>query len=301
MANVSVYKSSASLSAVMAWYSAKLGAMPVQTECREVSTYAGQTHIIVAGDVDAPPLMVLHGMNMNGPAMAGAIAALSETHRVYAIDIIGMPGKSAGTRPPRAGNGYPRWLMEVMEQLSLQCADFLGFSFGGWLILKLATLSPERINKAVLLDSGGLTPFTFKGQALAGWYALWYILFPTEKNLIRAAVRPFYAPGCDPDPDHVQLIGLSYRHVKLDIDPKGLPPLTKDQLAGFSAPTMVVYGEKDLFFNAARGVEKAKEIIPNLVTAEIITGQGHIMDEEAHSQVYGKIRDFFTRCRGNTA
>lgn len=295
MGNDSIYKSATGRSAVMEWYNTKLSSISIQTKSQEVSTAAGQTHIIIAGDTKAPPLIVLHGMNMNGPSMANAIIALSRTHCVYAIDIIGMPGKSACTRPSRAGNDYSRWLAEVMEQLDLQSAGFLGLSFGGWLILKLAALSPERINNAVLLDSGGLTPFTFKGQAVAGWSAIWYRLFPNKKNLVRAAVLPFYAQDCEPNPDIVELIGLGYQHVKFDIDPKGLPPLTKDELANFSAPTMVMYGEKDIFFNAEKGIEKAKEIIPNLIKAEVIAGQGHIIGEEAHPQVYNEISDFLRK------
>ena len=292
MQSVSIYKSSAGHAAIMAWYETKLRTIPVQTECREVSTSAGQTHIMMAGNVDAPPLIVLHGMNMNGPAMANAIVALAETHRIYAIDIIGMPGKSAGTRPRRAGHDYPHWLSEVMAQLELTSADFLGLSFGGWLILKLAALSPERICKAVLLDSGGLTPFTVKGQTVAGWTAIRYRLFPTAQNLERAAVQPFYGQGCTPDPDIVKLIGLGYQHVKFDIDPKGLPPLAKDELAHFTAPTMVIYGEKDIFFNAEMGIAKAREIIPNLAVAKVIAGQGHMMGEEAHSQLHDEISHF---------
>lgn len=298
MGNESIYNSAAGRSAVMAWYNTKLNNLSIETEGQEVSTWAGQTHITVAGDAKAPPLIILHGMNMNGPSMAKAIIAFSKTHCVYAIDIIGMPGKSAGTRPSRVGNDYSRWLIEVMEQLYLQRADFLGLSFGGWLVLKLAALSPEHINKAVLLDAGGLTPFTVKGQAIAGWSAIWYRLFPNEKNLVRAAVHPFYAQGCQPDPDIVELIGLGYRHVKFDIDPRGLPPLTKDELANFSAPTMVMYGEKDIFFNAEKAIAKAKDIIPNLVVAKAISGQGHIIGEEAHPQLYRKIAEFLERSAG---
>jgi len=292
MTKDSIYKSAAGHSAIMAWYNSKLSNLPSHTQSQVVSTFAGQTHIIIAGDTKLPPLIMLHGMNMNGPSMAQAIIALSKTHCVYAVDIIGMPGKSAATRPSRTGQDYPRWLMEVMEQLKLQSANFLGLSFGGWLILKLAVLSPKHISKAVLIDTGGLTPFTLKGQIIAGWSAIWYRLFPNEKNLVRAAIKPFYAPGCKPDPDIVKLIGLGYQHVKFDIDPKGLPVLTKDQLADFCAPTMVIYGEKDIFFNAEKSIMQAKEIIPNLVTANIIAGQGHIIGEDAHPQIYREIDDF---------
>lgn len=85
---------------------------------------------------------------------------------------------------------------------------------------------------------------------------------------------------------------MTYQHVKFDIDPKGLPPLTKGELVNFSAPTVVMYGEKDIFFKARKGIEKAKEIIPNLVTAKTIAGQGHLMGQEAHSQLYTEIGAF---------
>lgn len=292
MKSRSIYRSDAGQSAVMDWYDAKLHSISIPIECRHVPTHAGQTHIIATGAVDAPPLILLHGMNMNGPAMASAIVALSRIHRVYAIDIIGMPGRSAETRPSRAGTGYPRWLIDVMQQTDLTSADFIGLSFGGWLILRLAALEPARIRKAVLLDSGGLTPFTLKGQAIPGCAALRYRLRPTNANLRRAAIDPFYAEGCAPDQDVVELIGLGYRHVKFDIDPKGLPPLTKDDLASFSAPTMVLYGEKDIFFDAIRGIEYARQTIPNLAAAETISGQGHLMGVEAYVRTYARISDF---------
>lgn len=293
MGNASIYKSTTGRSALMEWYNAKLSSISIHTEGQEVSTSFGKTHIVIAGDSEAPPLIVLHGMNMNGPSMANAMVALSKTHRVYAIDIIGMPGKSADTRPSRAGNDYAQWLVDVLEQLNLLSADFLGLSFGGWIILKLAAYSPERVNKAVLINSGGFTPFTFRGKVLAGWSAIWYRLFPNERNLIRA-VHPFFAQGCKPDPEIVKLIGLGYQYVKFDIDPKGLPPLTEDELANFSGPTMVLFGENDIFFNAEKGIQIAKQTIPNLVMAEVIAGQGHLIGEEAQSQVYGKIGDFLT-------
>ena len=276
----------------MQWYDTKLNSLPVQVESRVVNSYAGQTHILVTGSVDNPPLIVLHGMNMNAVTMDSAIVALSKSHRVYAIDIIGMPGKSAGTRPNRQGPGYPKWLAEVMEQLELSQASFLGLSFGGWIILKLASLWPQRIGQAVLIDSGGLTPFTLKGQFIGGIFALWYSLFPSEKNLFRAVAKSFYSKDCSPDPALARLIGLSYLHIKADIDLKGAPPVTKEDLANFTAPIFVAYGEEDIFFDAAKSVERAKQIIPNLVSAQIIAGQGHIMCQKAQARVYNQISDF---------
>ena len=279
---------------MMDWYDARLRGMSSQVNSIKVPTRLGQTHVIEAGTRDKPTLVVLHGMNMNAPAMSAAVLTFAATHHVYAIDIIGMPGRSAPSRPPRNGDAYAHWLAEVMNALHLSSASFLGLSFGGWLTLRLAALSPERITKAVLIDSGGLTPLTFKGQAIAGWSAMRYKQRPSRRNLERAAQHPFYAAGCEPDPGIVNLIGLGYRHVRFDLDPKGLPLLPKRDLLNYRAPTLVLFGEHDVFFNAERGVARARSIIPNLITSGIIAGQGHLLGLRGEANVYARVTRFLT-------
>jgi len=294
MKNTSIFKSTQGRSAVMEWYDTQLKKLPIKAESLMVETFAGKTHLLMAGPQEAPPIVLMHGTNMNAVAMADAMIALSETYRIYALDIIGMPGKSAETRLSHVSNDYARWLLEVLDQLKLQQANFLGFSFGGWIILKLAALSPTRITKAVLLDSGGFTQFTMRGKVKGGLAAFRYLLFPTEKNLERAIIGPFYAQGCDPDPDLAELFGLGYLHLKFNSElvVHGVPPLSKEDLVDFSAPTMVVYGEHDIFFDARKSVAQAKEILPNLIEAEIIEGQGHAMDQKVHEQVFTRVREF---------
>jgi 2-hydroxy-6-oxonona-2,4-dienedioate hydrolase len=294
MNKTSVFKSEQGRMAIMEWYDAQVQKLPVTTESRMVETFAGKTHVLTAGPQEAPPIVLLHGTNMNAVAMADAMIALAETYRIYALDIIGMPGKSAETRLSHVSNGYARWLLEVLDQLKLQQANFLGFSFGGWIILKLAAHFPTRISKAVLLDSGGFTQFTMRGKVKGGLAAFWYMLFPTEKNLERAVIGPFYALGCDPDPDLAELFGLGYLHLTFnkELVIHGVPPLSKKDLAGFSAPTMVVYGEHDMFFDARKSIAQAKQILPNLVEAEIIEGQGHMPNKETHNQIFRRVREF---------
>jgi 2-hydroxy-6-oxonona-2,4-dienedioate hydrolase len=266
--------------------------MSIPTGSRMVETSSGLTHVITAGPSDAPPLVMLHGMNGNAMTMAPAIVALARSHHVYAVDTIGMPGRSAETRLPRAGDGYPGWLLEVLDRLGLARAGFVGLSFGGWLMLRLAALAPERIAYGVLLDSGGLTPFTLRGQMISGMAAMRYLWFPSARARHAAAVRPFYAAGTTPDEALVDFFALGFRHVRFDIDPKGLPPVAADALARLRAPLLVLYGEHDLFFDARKAVARARMVLPNLAGAEIIPGQGHVLGTEAYDRVYGQIAAF---------
>jgi pimeloyl-ACP methyl ester carboxylesterase len=259
-----------------------------------VETFAGQTYMLVAGPQEASPVVVLHGNNMNAAAMGDIISALADTYRVYALDIIGMPGKSAETRLPHTDKSYARWLLEVLDQLGLQQADFLGFSFGGWIILNFAALAPDRITKAVFLDSGGFTQFTMRGKVKGGVAAMLYMWFPGKNTLKFAVDDTFYGRGCEPDTDLAEFIGLTYRHLTFNPEfvKHGVPPVSKEELAAFSSPAMVVYGEQDLFFDASKSIAATKQILPNLAVAKIIKGQGHIFGKEVSEHVFMEIREF---------
>ncbi len=256
-----------------------------------VSTPVGHTHVLVAGPVHAPPVILLHGMNMNALVMDTALVTLAASYRVYAIDIIGMPGRSAERRLPRHGSAYPQWLAAVMDQLALPAARFVGLSFGGWLILKLGALAPERITYGVLLASGGLTPFTLRGQVVAAQAALRYMWQPTSRNLLRA-VHPFYAPGQRPDPRFVELMGLAYQHVTLDVDRAGLPPLRAADLARVHEPFAVLYGAHDMFFKGARALAQAQRVLPNVQTARLVANEGHVLSHATATGVYEHICTF---------
>lgn len=286
-----VYTSEEGYRAVVAWYDQQVDQLPVPCESRWVDTSAGGTHLLIAGPPDAPPMVVLHGMNMNAAAMTPAIRQFASSRRVYAIDVIGMPGKSAGTRPRRTGPGYPRWLAEVMQALEILEADLVGQSFGGWIILKLAERAPERIRTAVLLDSGGLVPFTWKGQMQAGLAAVLYMMWSNDRTL-EWAVSPFSAPGVSLGPEKRTLLGLAYQHVRLDVDPKGLPCPDKDALAPLEVPMFVSYGAHDLFFPADAAVQRAEALWPERATTEVVEEEGHLFSAEGEQARYERVAAF---------
>jgi pimeloyl-ACP methyl ester carboxylesterase len=294
MHKTSVFKSQQGRAAIMDWYNSQVQQLPITTESKMVETFAGQTHVLAAGSQEAPPVIVLHGNNMNAATMGDIIAALADTYRIYALDIIGMPGKSAETRLPHTDRSYTQWLLEVLDQIDVQQAAFLGFSFGGWIMLNLAALAPNKITKAVFLDSGGFTQFTMKSKLKAGLAAMLYMWFPDNKTLKFAVDDIFYGRGCEPDPDLVKFIGLTYKHLTFNLEfvKHGVPPVSKEELVTFNSPAMVVYGEQDLFFDAEKSIAAAKQILPNLRIAKSLKGQGHIFDKHTSEQMCMEVRTF---------
>jgi lipase len=103
------------------------------------------------GDGSAPPLVCLHGVTAHGERFRQlAEERWAEQFRVVAPDLRGH-GRS-GWEPPWTFATHVDDLLQTVDSLGLERADWVGHSFGGRLVLELAARAPERIRRTVLLD-----------------------------------------------------------------------------------------------------------------------------------------------------
>lgn len=103
------------------------------------------------GDPEAPPLICIHGVGSHaGEFRRVATRRWARQFRVIAFDLRGH-GRS-GWNPPWTHATYAADLIESVDALGLDRPDWLGFSFGGRLLLDLAATRPERIGRAVLIE-----------------------------------------------------------------------------------------------------------------------------------------------------
>ncbi|CAA9407376.1 MAG: hypothetical protein AVDCRST_MAG03-1621 [uncultured Rubrobacteraceae bacterium] len=275
MGGSSIYRSPGGEAELAALYEEALARLGSGCETRMIATGLGETHVILAGPQDAPPLIVLPGGNFLNPMCLSWFLPLAAAFRIYAPDIIGQPGRSARTRPSAKGDGHARWLVDVLDGLGLGRVPLVGISYGAGLILRLAGLAPGRIAGSVLVSPAGIAlgPIwpMIRRTALP---ALLYRASPKRKRLIRAA-RPILT---DLEEPYVRQLGLVYRHVKLD---RELPrAATGEELADYESPTLLFAAENDLFFPAQRVIPRAGEIIPNLKT-ETLPNNRHVPSREA--------------------
>ena len=103
------------------------------------------------GDVDAPVVVCLHGVNAHGRRFRKlAEERLSQRFRVLAPDLRGHG--NSGWEPPWTIATHTHDVLETLDAAGVRRADWIGHSFGGRLILEVAALAPKRIERAVLLD-----------------------------------------------------------------------------------------------------------------------------------------------------
>lgn len=295
----SIYRTPEGEAVFLALYDRALERLGTQFEHRWVETRFGSTHLLVAGPEDAPPVVVTHGGNSVNPISLEWFLPLLEEYRVYAPDMVGHPGHSAQTRLSPRGDGYGRWLVEVLEGLGLERAALVGGSYGAGIIVQAAACAPERISRAALVVPSGIVnpPMAPLILRLALPMML-YRWFPTRDRLV-AAARPLFTPGEPIVELWLEAIQAAFDHLKVEAQ---MPhAATKEELARFTAPTLVIAAEGDLLFPGRAVVVRARELFPNLVAAELLEGSAHTLSRESIGYVQKRIRAFLAEGNGQKA
>jgi lipase len=110
-----------------------------------------ELHLHEWGDPGAPVLVCVHGVNAHGRRFRRlAEDRLAARFRVLAPDLRGHG--FSDWEPPWTIATHAHDVLETLDAAGVRRAQFVGHSFGGRLILELATLDPERLERVALLD-----------------------------------------------------------------------------------------------------------------------------------------------------
>ena len=78
-------------------------------------------------------------------------------YRCILVDFAGFGGTPEPERPYTVKD-YADDLLNLLDEVNVQRAVFVGHSFGGRIGIEIASKTPERVKKLVLIDSAGLKP-----------------------------------------------------------------------------------------------------------------------------------------------
>ena len=119
MSHPSAFKTPEGEAAFLAAYDAAMKSWTVPYEETDIPTPFGMTHVVVSGPKDAPPLVLLHGYWATSTMWAPNIADFSKDYRVYAVDVMGQPGKSIPAEPIRDAADYAAWSRLSFDRTNL--------------------------------------------------------------------------------------------------------------------------------------------------------------------------------------
>ncbi|MGY5865877.1 MAG: alpha/beta hydrolase [Candidatus Thorarchaeota archaeon] len=270
MKRTSIYKSEQGKKEVLQLYDKLLAEITIPLQRLRIDTRFGETHVIKLGNHDGPPLFTFHGGNSLNPYDLKNLLPLSKDYCIYAPDTIGHPGYSAETRLSPKNLEYGEWALDLLDGLDIVKANFIGPSFGGGILARLATIAPERIQSAIFVVPTGFVKSSLTTMLTKLVVPMMiYMIAPSEKRLERVVEQL----ADELDPDLLAITELVFKHVKTERD---MPrPAKKDEFAQLQAPVMLITAERDVLNPGREIIERGKEIIPNLVEYECLENVPH--------------------------
>ena len=109
-------------------------------------------------DANARPLLILHGWMAKIEAMAPIYIHYRKIRPVYVLDFPGQGGKSDTLTEVWGVPEYAMMVKAFIENQKIEDCDVIGHSFGGRVIIYLASKFEELFNKIILTDSAGVKP-----------------------------------------------------------------------------------------------------------------------------------------------
>jgi pimeloyl-ACP methyl ester carboxylesterase len=277
-----------------------------RTYTRTVRAGGIDTFYLEAGPVDAPPVVLVHGLAATNASMLPLIPALSKDYRVLAPDLPGHGGTEA-TGTPHAARFLGDWLSAFLRETCDRPAVLVGNSLGGRTSLEAALNSPFEVRGLVLLCPAvafrklrQLVPFV---RLVPDEIAALPVRVP--RRMAMRGLRGLFAdPSRLPDAwyeaaidEFVRVVTIrsnrlaifsALRNVYLD-EPFGESGFW-DRLPTLKPPALFVWGERDVLVPAgfARFVEQA---LPS-GRSVVLDDCGHVPQFEHAEQTAALVTDF---------
>jgi pimeloyl-ACP methyl ester carboxylesterase len=107
------------------------------------------------GPSDKPPILCLPGLTRNSRDFAELAERCSPHFRVLALDFRGRGGSDYDPQPERyTPLTYAGDVIELLNDLKIEQAIFIGTSLGGLVTMTIAAMAPQYIAAAILNDIG---------------------------------------------------------------------------------------------------------------------------------------------------
>jgi pimeloyl-ACP methyl ester carboxylesterase len=273
-------------------YDTTLALWTVPHEALTVETRFGTTHVNSAGSPELPPLVLIHGAQTSSTAWYPNIEALSRHFRVYAPDVIDQAGKGLPTRKLLNRQDCADWLSDVLDGLKLDRATFVGHSHGGWQVLNMAILAPQRVERLILLSPAGIT--RLKVEVFLRLLPVFII--PTKRMFYWgfqwSTTKPLDIRHPEPVIDQIMVGGKAFRAQELSL---GVILVFEDEeLRRVDKPTLLLVGDQEKAFDAKQMIARAQRLMPNL-EAELIHNAAHLLTIDQAETINARILTFLTR------
>ncbi len=252
-----------------------------------------------------PPLLLIHGIAGSSRTWRDVIPRLTDRFTVIAPDLMGH-GQSEKPVGDYSLGAFASGIRDLLEVLGIDRASVIGQSFGGGVAMQLAYQHPERCERLVLVDSGGLgreVNWMLRFLTLPGSEYVMPVIFPGfvrdwGDSLFRTingrgirlgrVAEMWSAYASLAEAENRQAFA---RTIKSVIDPGGQTVSAMDRLYLASPmPTLIIWGDRDDIIPVSHAYA-AHQAMPDSQLV-IIEGVGHFPQIEAPEQFVNALLDF---------
>src|SRR5436190_11755817 len=273
-------------------------------ELRELSIHGHRVAYREAGS--GPAVVLIHGITSDSSTWRRVLPYLARRFTVIAPDLAGHGG-SAKPRGDYSLGAHASGVRDLLVALGHEHATFVGHSLGGGVAMQAAYQFPERCERLVLVDSGGL------GKEVA--LLLRALAFPGSEFVLSAGCSPrvltagrtvggwLRRAGLQPTASLAE-VGRCYASLarpeartalmhtlRSVIDAGGQRVSAFDRLhLAAEIPTLIVWGERDRIIPASHA-HAAHEMIPGS-RLEVFPHVGHFPQVEQPQLFAGTLAGF---------
>jgi pimeloyl-ACP methyl ester carboxylesterase len=270
----------------------------------EIRLHGHRLHYRIGGR--GPLLVLVHGITNSSASWEPVLATLARRFTVIAPDLLGH-GDSAKPRGDYSLGANASLLRDFMLALRHERATIVGHSLGGGIAMQMAYQFPERVERLVLVSSGGLgrqvtpllravalpgaelvlpllasEPIVNAGAKVGGWLGRIGVRLGSDVGAMAAGFASLQ------DFEARRAFVHTARAV---IDAGGQRVNATDKLyLAEAVPTLILWGDRDPIIPARHGI-RAHELMPGS-RLRVFAGAGHFPHHDDPAGFAAAITEF---------
>jgi pimeloyl-ACP methyl ester carboxylesterase len=238
----------AALAAASALALINLGGPTLAFAPESKSLTVGENSIVYLKSGTGPALVIIHGIGGHKEDWQGVMEAMSSTHTVYAVDMLGFGGSTRAAKD-LSMKAQSDAVLALLKSEGVEKADILGNSVGGWVAATFAAANPANTNKLIVVDPAGFKAM-FEGQPPVN-------IFPDDSAQMKKLLE-FVRFDKSVHTDEVAMAALEglnasgEKTIQAVLWPAlGSSPKLEEVMPNIKAPTLVIWGKEDKLFPVA--------------------------------------------------
>ena len=253
-----------------------------------------------------PAVLLLHGISDNSETWLPVLPGLAQHFTVVAPDMLGH-GDSDKPRGDYSVAAFANGMRDLLDVLGIEKATVVGHSLGGGVAAQLAYQYPERVERLVLVSTGGVArevaPVLRAATLPLAGAVMAPLRVPGSTLLVDAGVRALGLMGHDLALDRAELarvlnslrrtdaVGAFTRTLRAAVDWRGqLVTMLDRAYLTDDMPVMLVWGDRDGII-PVHHAHLAHEALPHS-RLSVYEGAGHFPHHVDPERFVRELREF---------